>query len=74
MRRPMEPPPDPGEVATRRLIYSKITDLVLSLLDDRKEDEELPCGAIEKAVDSRVITVVDMACHFETQLSKGIRR
>lgn len=53
----------------REIIYTTVRDLVESLLNDgRKEDEELPRGAIEEAVQAREVTVADLCLIFNTHL------
>jgi hypothetical protein len=57
----------------RELIIITIRDLVEDFLgDDRKEDEELPRGAIEDAVAKWDITIGEMALVFEEALRKEI--
>lgn len=51
-----------------------ITDLVSNLLYyDRKEDEELPRGAIEEMISSKVVTVSDIVDKFRVELMKGLK-
>lgn len=46
-----------------------ISDLVSSLLYyDRKEDEEMPRGAIEKMIDDGEVTVDEMVAKFSDEL------
>lgn len=40
---------------------------------DRKEDSELPVGAIEKAIKSGSISIEEMLSHFESELRKGLK-
>ena len=61
----------PGE--TQDLILSTIDDLVTRFLwDDRKEDRQLPSGAIEAAVSDGVISIDDMTAKFREALSAGL--
>jgi hypothetical protein len=58
----------------RENIENNIKDLVSGFLYyDRKEDEELPRGAIEQAVKDRVISVEEMAALFKSELEKGLK-
>lgn len=57
----------------KRIILDTIDDAVSRLLYcDRKEDEELPRGAIDDAVLDGAITVEDMVAKFETALRDGL--
>ena len=57
----------------KQVIFFTIADLVSSFLyHDRKEDEELPRGAIDKAVNSGEITVDEMVAHFREELTKHL--
>jgi hypothetical protein len=64
-----------GMNRTRRdLILACIEDAVSDLLYyDRKEDEDLPSGAIEAAVEAGEITVDDMVARFRVALQEGMR-
>jgi hypothetical protein len=54
----------------KELILDTITDMVSALLYyDRKEDDELPIGAIEEAVLSGIITKKEILNHFAEQLN-----
>jgi len=56
-----------------RLIISTIKDMVSDLMYyDRKEDENLPRGTIEKAVKDGVITKNEIVRIFENELSKHL--
>lgn len=49
----------------RELILESVEDLTMKLLnDDRKEDEELPRGAIEDALRNKEITFDEIADTF----------
>lgn len=57
----------------KELIEGIIKDLISSLLYyDRQEDEYLPKGAIEEAIEKNEITVQDIVDKFETELKKGL--
>lgn len=57
----------------REVIKAEITDVVTDLLnDDRKEDEELPRGAIEEAVEAGELTVADMVEWFAQALRDAL--
>lgn len=54
-------------------ILDVISDLISGFLYyDRKEDEDLPRGRIEKAVKDGTITIEDMVRAFEADLKKGL--
>lgn len=56
-------------------ILDQIDDRVSDLLYyDRKEDEDLPVGAIEAAIAAGEITVEDMVSKFADCLEKGLRK
>ena len=58
----------------RRHIENCISDLVGSFLYyDRKEDEELPRGAIEAAIEAGEISVTEMADQFRGHLIDAFR-
>lgn len=55
-------------------IQSTLQDRVSDFLYyDRKEDEDLPRGAIQEAVLEGVITVEEMVKTFEEALREGLR-
>ncbi len=55
----------------KKYITNTILDLVSNFIYyDRKEDENLPRGAIEKAVENGVITVDEMIEIFALELKK----
>lgn len=57
----------------RERIESVLSDMVSDLLYyDRKEDWDLPRGAIEKAIKHGEITIEEMINLFETELRKGL--
>jgi hypothetical protein len=54
-------------------ILGVIEDLVSNFLYyDRKEDEDLPRGSIERAVKNGVITIEDMTRQFKKCLEEGL--
>ena len=54
-------------------ILNTVDDLVTGLLwDDRKEDEELPRGQIEDALNTGEITLDDILIRFRTALTRGV--
>lgn len=53
------------EKTRRQHILDVVSDLVVNVLYyDRKEDEDLPVGAIEAAVEAGEITVAEIIGHF----------
>ena len=57
------------------ILIDTINDLVSDLLYyDRKEDEELPIGVIEKAVKDGDITVEQITETFKSKLVKTLER
>ena len=55
-------------------IRATITDMVSDLLYyNRKEDEDLPRGAIEDAISSGEVSLDEMVELFRRELIKGIR-
>jgi hypothetical protein len=58
---------------TKERIEGHITDLVSNFLYyDRKEDEDLPRGAIDQAVKDGSITVEQIVAKFESELRAGL--
>ncbi len=58
---------------TRELIFDTIDDAVGRLIYyGRREDEDLPLGAIERAVASGEVTVDEMVEQFATRLRGSI--
>lgn len=56
----------------KHLILDVVDDLVYNFLYyDRKEDEDLPLGAIEEAVGVD-LTIDDIIQHFEKKLHEGL--
>ncbi len=53
----------------KELILASISDLVMDLMYyDRKEDEDLPKGEIEKSMEEGEISVDEMTDQFTTKL------
>lgn len=60
-------------MSRRELILTTVDDAVSNLLYyNRKEDEDLPRGAIEAAIEAGEITVDEIVEHFRTGLVSGI--
>jgi hypothetical protein len=58
----------------RQRILDEVTDLVSNFLYyDRKEDEELPRGAIEQAIANREVTVDEIGYLFKAKIDEGLR-
>lgn len=58
----------------RELILGTVADLVSDFLYyDRKEDEGLPRGAIDAAVEEHVITIDEIVAEFRAELVKGLQ-
>lgn len=59
----------------KAVVLDTLSDLVGQFLYyDRKEDEDLPTGAIEKMIDKGQITVDELVEVFKTELTKGLGR
>lgn len=57
----------------RQRILNLISDMVSNLLYyNRKEDEQLPVGAIETHIGQGVITVDEIVERFRTELEDGL--
>lgn len=64
---------EPEEKTRRQHIIDRLTDGISALLYyDRKEDEDLPRGEIERAILSGEITVKEMVEVWSTELRKGL--
>ncbi len=54
-------------------IEMEVDDLVGSFMYyDRKEDQDLPRGSIEAAINSGVISVDEIVARFKTELEKSL--
>lgn len=57
----------------KKLILNTVSDLVLNFTYyNRKEDEDLPCEAIENAIKNGDITIEEIVAKFETELRKNL--
>jgi len=62
-----------NEPTIKKVIKGTVSDLVVSFLAyDRREDEDLPYGAIEEAVKNGVITADEIASHFAEELKNNL--
>ncbi len=60
---------------TRQHIEDNVSDMVVKFLYyDRKEDQDLPRGAIEQAIRNGEISVQDIVTQFAEELQRGIDR
>jgi hypothetical protein len=56
-----------------KTILTTIEDLAVRFLHgDRREDDDLPPGSVEKAVHGQVVTIAQMAARFEQKLRELI--
>lgn len=61
-------------MSRKETILNTVDDAVSDLLYyDRKEDEELPRGAIEEALKAGEITVEEIVSKFENTLRTGLK-
>ncbi len=59
---------------TKEAILGTVEDLVSGFLYyDRKEDEELPYGLIEQAIEDGLITVDEIVEYFRQKLLEGLK-
>lgn len=66
----VEMPTEQTPAEIRRRIIGLISDRVADLMYyDRKEDEGLPVGAIEQAIEDGVITIDEMVAAFRENLA-----
>jgi hypothetical protein len=64
-----------SEKPLKQNIKDTISDMVGDFLYyRRKEDSDLPVGAIDQAVHDGVITIDEMVEEFRAELVKGIKR
>lgn len=57
----------------KELILNYVEDLVTSFLYyDRKEDEDLPVGAIERAIENNEITIEEISKKFSEALTQKL--
>lgn len=62
-----------GEMSTKGRILLTLEDMIADFLYyDRKEDEELPRGAIEKAIRDGEITIDDIVEKVKYALEQGL--
>ena len=58
---------------TKQIIENTVDDLVADFLYyDRSEDEDLPRGAIEKAIASGIVTVDSVVARFRYTLGSNL--
>ena len=58
----------------KQIILNAVLDLVSSFLYyDRKEDEDLPCGEIEKAIKNQEISITEIEEYFSKKLREGLK-
>jgi len=58
-----------SQTKRRQMILDTVSDCALNLIAyDRKEDDDLPLGAIEEAVRKGEITMDEIVEHFRTSL------
>jgi hypothetical protein len=61
-------------MATRTEILNTLDDMVANFLYyDRKEDDRLPVGAIERAIKKGKLTVDDLVTKFRESMEQGLR-
>lgn len=62
----------PGPPPVVQTVFDTVTDLVSNFLYyDRKEDDELPAGAIQDAIRDGHIAIDDIVEHFREKLVEG---
>jgi len=60
-------------MSTKEIILGTMEDMVSDFLYyDRKEDEDLPLGFIENAINTHEIDIKDIVTKFEAELLKGL--
>lgn len=61
-------------MANSKIILDTVTNAVKKLMYyDRKEDEDLPVGAIQESVDAGILTKDDIVNRFREQLDTWFR-
>ncbi len=59
---------------TKQVVLDTVENLISDFLYyDRKEDDELPIGVIEKLIAEGVITEIEIVAHFTTHLMKELK-
>ena len=60
-------------VLMNKLLEGIITDMVSNLVYyDRKEDEDLPCGEIERMIKDGELTIDEMVDAFKIELTRAV--
>lgn len=63
-----------NDIDIRAEIFNHVSDMILDfLVYDRREDEDLPRGAIEAAIEDGTITVDEIVNNFREELVKGLK-
>lgn len=59
--------------AQKQQVLDYVSDLVSDFLYyDRKEDEDLPVGEIERRIELGIVTVEEIADQFEAQIRSNV--
>lgn len=65
--------PGRGSVGMKQLILDSVSDLAKNLINyDRRDDEELPRGEIEKAIAAGEVTVEEIVTQFRAALMEEL--
>ncbi len=60
-------------MSRKQIIQATLADLVSNFLFyDRKEDQDLPRGAIDDAIEQEEITIDEMVSQFRDLLTSGV--
>jgi len=60
-----------SDMTKKEIILNEVSDLVGNFMYyDRKEDDELPRGSIEEAIERGEITVDEICAKFRDEMSK----
>lgn len=60
-------------MASKELVLGTVEDLVSDFLYyDRKEDEELPRGAIQSMIRNKEISIDEIVAEFRSKLEEGL--